>query len=1013
MKYEYYPGPTDEESRKMLNEKVLYLIDSGTANQSGITGEDIYNAYSGDGGLHGLERKDYDDYCSYSEAKKEIENGQFFTPPALCQLVAEAIQPSQFDLVADLTCGKGSFFNFFPMESNLYGCEVDPKACKVARFLFPNANITPGDIRAYQPELRFDCVVGNPPFNLRWWTGEGEEILSQFYYCQKAEKLLKPLGILALIVPCSFLADNFIDGKMIREMESRFSFLGQIGLPDNAFSCLGVKKFSTKLQFWQKKSEVAGWKAYRYTPQLAGILPDGFDPIAEAKRIYEQMLMLPKADLEKNKSNVLLELAREHGASKDFAYQTQKLLYQIKVHPVTREHYSKCCEYLHRFYTQKMPEGMDYAEWRRKMLTEAKVLSYLRRTLQKQNKKPERDMIALVKQDYQFVYKAYSAKTQRQLTDAMRQPMPVYQAVLDNTPEQYPNFARMLRRKRLEHDTQNQLFSEMTEDARITAWLSHFSLWDAENEESIQLNDMQRHDVNLILQKRYGMLQWEQGSGKTLAGIAVGQYRMEQQHMHSTWVVSSAISIRNNWNVVLKNYGIRYVFVERLSDLERIVSGDFVLLTFNRLGTLRRHIKKWMKLHGHRICLVVDESDEISNPDTVRAKATLSCFRRCRMKLLTTGTSTRNNISEFAPQLELLYNNSINMISWCHTLYHYDKETGELDTDYNDGYGEPIPAFKKGYRLFSVSHLPEKTTVFGIGERTQDIFNANALNDILGKTVITRTFEEVTGRQIKHIYQVPVEFMPEEKTIYGMIIKEFHAIQRDYFASTGNSRKDAMLRLMQQITLLLRFSAAPNSMKEYTGDTPAKIMTTVDLASQWEDQVIAVGVRHKVVLDAYAEAFREYLPDRPLFIVTGATTTFAKRRALRKTLKESRNGILLCTQQSLPSSVNFEYVNKVIIPELHYNNAAMSQFYMRFVRYNSVEDKDIYFLTYAGSLESNLMQMVLVKEKLNLFMKGQDTDLDEIYERFGIDYDLLSLLLQREMDDEGHFQIRWGEQKIA
>ncbi len=62
-----------------------------------------------------------------------------------------------------------------------------------------------------------------------------------------------------------------------------------------------------------------------------------------------------------------------------------------------------------------------------------------------------------------------------------------------------------------------------------------------------------------------------------------------------------------------------------------------------------------------------------------------------------------------------------------------------------------------------------------------------------------------------------------------------------------------------------------------------------------------------------------------LFIVTGAVTTFAQRRALRKTHKESGNGILLCTQQSLPSSVNFEYVNRVIIPELHYNNAAMSQ----------------------------------------------------------------------------------------
>lgn len=36
-------------------------------------------------------------------------------------------------------------------------------------------------------------------------------------------------------------------------------------------------------------------------------------------------------------------------------------------------------------------------------------------------------------------------------------------------------------------------------------------------------------------------------------------------------------------------------------------------------------------------------------------------------------------------------------------------------------------------------------------------------------------------------------------------------------------------------------------------------------------------------------------------------------------------------------------MNKVVIPELHYNNAGMSQFYMRFIRYNSTEYKDIYF----------------------------------------------------------------------
>ena len=91
----------------------------------------------------------------------------------------------------------------------------------------------------------------------------------------------------------------------------------------------------------------------------------------------------------------------------------------------------------------------------------------------------------------------------------------------------------------------------------------------------------------------------------------------------------------------------------------------------------------------------------------------------------------------------------------------------------------------------------------------------------------------------------------------------------------------------------------------------------------------------------------------------------------------------------------------------------MSQFYMRFIRYNSTREKNIYFVTYLGSIESNQMQMVLAKEKLNLFMRGQDTDLDDIYERFGVDYDLLSVLMSREMDENGKMYIKWGEQNIA
>ena len=606
MKYEYYPKRRTEQERRELNEQILRLLQSEACEQAGVPDEDIFNRYTGDGGLHGLRRSDYENYNAFSAAKKELENGQFFTPPPLCEMIVSTLRLSDTDLVADLTCGMGNFFNFLPNENTAYGCEVDPNACAVARKLYPQAHILQGDIRDYAPQTHFDVVLGNPPFHLRWIMPDATVMTSHQYYCLKAAKLLKPLGILAVIVPASFLADSFSDKGAIRMMESRFSFLGQVMLPDNAFSDSGVDDFPTKLQFWQKKSTAADWTPKRYSTDCADI--------------------------------------------------------------------------------------------------------YI--------------------------------------------------------PSEYP----------------------------------------------------------------------------VMAATAL---------------------------------------------------------------------------------------------------------------------------------------------------------------------------YKKGYRLFANSHLPEKITVFGVGQRNQDIYNADELDQLLGKTVITRTFEEVTGKDIRRIHQMPIPFLPEEREVYNIVLKEFYRIQREYYSSTGNSRKDTLMRLIQQITLLLRISAAPDCMKEYEGETPLKEMAVVEALARWPEEVVAIGVRHTTVLDRYAAAIREYLPNRPLFVVTGSTVTFAKRRALREVLRDSRNGVLLCTQQSLPSSVNFEFVNKIIIPEMHYNNAGMSQFYMRFVRYTSTEKKDLYFPIYIGSLESNLMQMVLAKEKLTMFMKGQDADMDEIYAKFGVDYDLLSTLMTRETDDEGHLRIHWGEQMIA
>ncbi|MCM1214959.1 MAG: SAM-dependent methyltransferase, partial [Lachnospiraceae bacterium] len=405
MKYSYYGETIPHDRRKELNEKVLSLIAGGMPESYGITREDIYNAYTGNGGLHGLEWGDYENYHQFSDAKKEFENGQFFTPPRLCEFLVACLKPSRNDLIADLTCGKGDFFNFMPVEANLYGCELDAKAARVAGFLYPGAAIECGDIRSYQPEVRFDYVVGNPPFNLKWWTEGGREISSQLYYCLKSAQLLKPLGILALVVPRSFLADSFTDGGQIREMENHFSFLGQAMLPENAFAHLGVSSFPTKLQFWQKKGNNSQGKPQPYRTEPDFYLSADSDIQKVAQYTHEKYIAFAKSALENNQHSILLELAKSQSVSREFQYQTQKLLYQIKIHPKTNALYAKCSEYLYRFYTQKQPDDMNYEKWCASRITEKKVLTYLQRALKKQNAAPEEDRVALVKRDGEFAYK--------------------------------------------------------------------------------------------------------------------------------------------------------------------------------------------------------------------------------------------------------------------------------------------------------------------------------------------------------------------------------------------------------------------------------------------------------------------------------------------------------------------------------------------------------------------------------------------------------------------------------
>ena len=338
--YAIIPQQIPQDRRAEVNEKILFAIDSG---KDLIPAESIYNCYTGIGGLHNLKQSDFANYNEYAEAKKEYEMGQFFTPHEVCRDIVDMLSPASSEMILDMCCGMGNFFNHLPNHHNTYGFDIDGKAVAVARYLYPDAHIEKCDIRQYYPEQRFDIIIGNPPFNLKF-----DYRLSQEYYMEKAYDVLNPAGILMVIVPSSFMQSEFWEKTRITGINSRFSFIGQVKLNPNAFASTGVHNFNTKVMVFLRKSLHIEMQAYN---------AEEFISMSELKeRIREARLM---------KHKIRFDLMREtNRIDKEelevFEYKLAKYMYELKAHTKLNKHIDKAEALVTKFRNQnrrKMPPG--------------------------------------------------------------------------------------------------------------------------------------------------------------------------------------------------------------------------------------------------------------------------------------------------------------------------------------------------------------------------------------------------------------------------------------------------------------------------------------------------------------------------------------------------------------------------------------------------------------------------------------------------------------------------------
>lgn len=998
--YAIIPQQIPRDKRAEVNEKILFAIDSG---KDLIPKESIYNCYTGIGGLHNLKQADFSSYHRYAEAKKEFEMGQFFTPHELCRSMVEVLSPTSSEMVLDMCCGMGNFFNHLPNLHNSYGFDIDGRAVTVARHLYPEAHIEKCDIQQYRPEQRFDVIIGNPPFNLKF-----DCKLSQEYYMDKAYEVLNPAGFLMVIVPVSFMQSEFWEKTRVANINSSFSFVGQTKLNPDAFDSMGVHNFSTKVMVFLRRSRHIEMQPYN---------ADEFIPMEELKdRVRKTRVM---------KQRIRIDLMRETNRIdreelEAFEYRLSKYMYELKAHAVLNRHIEKAEALVSKFRNQKPPENatnQQVKDWERKKLTTGKVLGIIHKYITSQHSVPRKE-VALVKTSYGFKLKPYAPRLLDKVTHKAasindlilgRAELPVPETVTERNRLQIRAAEKLIRRKQKQYEMQNLRFADMEEDVNLKEYLDRSTFINKDGE-ACEFTTLQKHDLNLVLQKRYALLNWQQGSGKTAAVYYRARFLLKFRKVRNAIILAPAIATNMTWIPFLSVNRERFRVIRAESDLTNVPEGMFLVVSTSMLGKLRRGLVRYVKQTSRKLCLVFDESDEITNPTSQRTRNILCIFRRLKYKILDTGTTTRNNIAELYSQFELLYNNSVNMVCWSPQVYHENKER-EIEEENNTDYGSPFPAFR-GHVLFRACHCPGKATVFGIEKQNQDVYNKEELSELIGKTVITRKFRDFAGEKYK-IQTHTVSPSDGEREVYRVIIEEFCRICELYYNSTGDAKKDAGLRLMRQIKLLIRACSVPHLIEGYSGDgIPNKTKYIEKLVRKIPGKV-AVGCTSIAAFDLYENHLRKCFPDRPVFVVKG-DVAFKRRQNIVTEFDSTINGILICTQQSLSSSVNIPACNQVILESLQWNIPRMEQFYFRFIRLDSKEMKDVHYVTYEDSVEQNLMALVLTKERLNEFIKtGEVKEQSEIFEEFDITMSVIDSLLVRTQDHEGKIHISWGSQRIA
>ena len=195
----------------------------------------------------------------YKAARASVLNSHY-TSPVIIKSMYDALGQMGFDggKVLEPSMGVGNFFGMLPesmANSQLTGVELDSISGRIARKLYPNADIK---ITGYEntkfADNSFDVAIGNVPFgdySLHDKRYDKDHLLIHDYFFVKTLDKVRPGGIVAFVTSKGTL--DKANPAARRLMAERADLLGAIRLPNTAFKANAGASVTTDILFLQKR----------------------------------------------------------------------------------------------------------------------------------------------------------------------------------------------------------------------------------------------------------------------------------------------------------------------------------------------------------------------------------------------------------------------------------------------------------------------------------------------------------------------------------------------------------------------------------------------------------------------------------------------------------------------------------------------------------------------------------------------------------------------------------------